>query len=100
MRLAAALQAIGLATSGSLGTRLATRLGIATSWMTILRRVMELSTPEASVVTTLGIDDFSFKRGRTFGTILVDLSAHQVIDLLPERSVESAAAWMQSHPEI
>ena len=30
----------------------------------------------------------------------MDLSSHQVIDLLPERSVESAAAWMQKHPEI
>ncbi len=100
VRLVQSLQAIGLATSGSLGTRLAARLGISISWMTILRRVMALATPEASKVTTLGIDDFSFKRGRTFGTILVDLSTHQVIDLLPERKVESAAAWMQSHPEI
>jgi transposase len=100
VRLAAALQAIGLATSGSLGTRLAARLGIATSWMTILRRIMDLITSAASSVTTLGIDDFSFKRGRKFGTILVDLSSHQVIDLLPERAVESAAAWMQNHPEL
>ena len=100
LRLIAILQATGLATSGSLGTRLAARLGISASWMTILRRVMALATPEASSVTVLGIDDFSFKRGRKFGTILVDLSTHQVIDLLPERSVESAAAWMQSHPEI
>src|SRR6266700_4714071 len=100
IRFVQALQAIGLATSGSLGTRLAARLGIATSWMTIIRRIMALVTPAAHSVTTLGIDDFSLKRGRKFGTILVDLNAHQVIDLLPERSVESAAAWMQNHPEI
>ncbi|SRR6266516_1279701 len=67
VRLTQVLQAIGLATSGSLGTRLAARLGISTSWMTILRRVMALATPEADSVTTLGIDDFSFKRGRRFG---------------------------------
>ena len=100
VRLTQALQAIGLATSGSLGTRLAARLGISLSWMTILRRVMALAVPEAGSVTTLGIDDFSFKRGRRFGTILGDLSTHQVIDLLPERKAESAAAWMQNHPEI
>lgn len=61
---------------------------------------MALATPEAGSVTTLGIDEFSFKRGRRFGTILVDLSTHQVIDLLPERKSESAATWMQNHPEI
>ncbi|WP_165423366.1 ISL3 family transposase [Ktedonosporobacter rubrisoli] len=99
-RLVQALQAIGLATSGSLGARLASRLGVATSWMTILRRVMALATPDPHSVTTLGIDDFSFKRGRKFGTILVDLSTHQVIDLLPERSAESAAEWLRRYPEI
>lgn len=100
LRLVAILQAIGLSTSGSLGARLANRLSVKTSWMTILRRIMELSTPATPSVTVLGVDDFSFKRGRRFGTILVDLSTHQVIDLLPERKSESTAAWMQNHPEI
>ncbi len=100
LRLAAALQAIGLASSGSLGARLAARLGMKTSWMTILRRIMDLPLPEASPVPVLGIDDFSFQRGRKFGTILVNLGNHKVIDLLPERKIESAATWMQSHPEI
>src|ERR1700693_3123577 len=100
IRLKEAITAVGLATSGSLGTRLSARLGIGTSWMTILRRIMGLPAAPAPCVSVLGIDDFSFKRGRTFGTILVDLSTHQVIELLPERAVESAAAWMQSHPEI
>jgi transposase len=46
------------------------------------------------------LDDFSFRRGRTFGTILVNLEKHQVLDLLDERSSKSAADWMRSHPEI
>ncbi|MBO0782997.1 MAG: ISL3 family transposase, partial [Ktedonobacteraceae bacterium] len=100
LRLSQALQAIGLSSSGSLGTRLAARLGIATSWMTILCRIMELPTPEVRIVTEVGIDDFSFRRGRKFGTILVDLREHTVIDLLPERSAESAAKWLRTHPEI
>ncbi len=99
-RLVAAIQAIGLATSGSLGARLAARLGIVTSWMTILRRIMALPTPAPGAVTALGIDDFSFKRGRKFGTILVDLDLHRVIDVLAERSSQSSADWMREHPEI
>ena len=100
VRFAQALRAIGLATSGSLGTRLAARLGMATSWMTIIRRIMDLVPPDPCTVVMLGVDDFSLKRGRTFGTIFVDLRSRQVIDLLPERSAESTAAWMQNHPEI
>lgn len=66
----------------------------------MLRRIMDLSSSAAGRVTVLGIDDFSFRRGRRFGTILVDLSSHQVIDLLDERSTKSASEWMQNYPEI
>lgn len=99
-RLLQAMEDIGLATSGMLGARLGKRLGMPASWMTILRRVM--ARPGASVerVVQLGIDDFSFRRGRTFGTILVDLQNHRVIDLLPDRSVETVSAWMRAHPEL
>ena len=51
-------------------------------------------------VSVLGLDDFSFRRGRTFGTVLVDMQRHHIIDLLPNRSVETVAAWIGSHPEI
>jgi transposase len=68
--------------------------------MTIVRRIMALPTPPVEHVECLGIDDFAFRRGRTFGTVVVDLDSHQIIDLLPDRQVETAAAWMAAHPEI
>jgi transposase len=61
---------------------------------------MKLATPEADKVSHLGVDDFSFRRGRTFGTVMVDLQLHQILDLLPDRRKETAAAWMKAHPEI
>lgn len=99
-RLSEALQSIGLATCGRLGARLAAHLGITTSWMTIVRRIMALPTLQAEHVECLGLDDFSFRRGRTFGTVMVDLTAHQIIDILPDRQPETASAWMAAHPEI
>ncbi len=95
-----AFQSLGLATSGELGTRLAERLAIQTSPTTILRRLMKLPTGAVKRVEELGIDDFAFRRGRKFGTILVDLQSHQTIDLLPDRKKETAAAWMSMHPEM
>jgi transposase len=100
IRLCQALAAIGLASCGRLGARLASRLEIVTSWMTIVRRIVALPTKPAEQVQCLGIDEFSFLRGRTFGTVLVDLDTHQVIDLLPDRQTETATTWMQAHPEI
>jgi transposase len=61
---------------------------------------MKLPTPETDEVVHLGVDDFSFRRGRTFGTVLVDLQRHQILDLLPDRQKDTAAAWMKKHPEI
>jgi len=99
-RLFEAVQAIGLATSGELATRLADRIGIHSSPTTTLRRIMALTSPSSSQVSLLGIDDWSFRRGRKFGTILVDLATHHILDLLPDRTEETAAAWMRKHPEI
>src|SRR5215467_15745454 len=99
-RLFEAVQAIGLATSGELATRLADRIGIHSSPTTTLRRIMALPSPSSSQVSWLGIDDWSFRRRRTFGTILVDLATHHILDLLPDRTEKTAAAWMRKHPEI
>ncbi len=72
-RLFQVVQVIGLATGGRLGVCVTDRLGIQTSRQTILRRIMALPTASGGQVVELGIDDFSFKRGRSFGTILVNL---------------------------
>jgi transposase len=99
-RLFQMVQIIGLTTGGRLGVRITDRLGIQTSRLTILRRIMALPTKPVGQVIQLGIDDFSFKRGRSFGTLLVNLQTHQVIDVLADRKAETAATWMASHPEI
>ncbi len=68
--------------------------------MTILRRLMALPDAPVERVVELGIDDFAFRRGRKYGTILVDMVSHKVIDLLPDRTCATTAAWMARHPEI
>ena len=51
-------------------------------------------------VRVLGVDDWAWCKGQTFGTILVDLERSQVVDLLPTRSADSLSEWLAQHPEV
>lgn len=94
------ITSIGLATCGQGGARLAGRLGIHTSRHTILRHILALPDVSTGSVLWLGIDEFAFRRGYRFGTILVNLESHRVVDLLPNRDAASAATWMRQHPDL
>ena len=78
------------------------RLGMPASDNTILRllkkRARELG--HTSAVRVAGIDDWSWRKGCTYGTIVVDLERREVVDVLPDRSTAATAEWLRQHPEI
>src|SRR5207244_417596 len=51
-------------------------------------------------IRNLGVDDWAWRKGQDYGTILVNLDLHRVVDLLPDRAAESFSAWLKQHPEI
>ena len=99
-RLSQALVQIGLATNGEGGTRLAGRLGMTTSPTTLLRRIVTVPDPVSPPPKKIGLDEWAYRRGRCYGTIIVDLARHRVVDLLPDREVDTVAAWRKPHPTI
>ncbi|MEU9796679.1 transposase [Streptomyces sparsogenes] len=48
----------------------------------------------------LGIDEFAFRKGATYGTVLIDVETRQPIDLLPDRTADTVISWLADHPEI
>ncbi|HCJ34848.1 MAG TPA: ISL3 family transposase [Ktedonobacter sp.] len=99
-RLSEVLQTLGFATCGELGERLTPKLGMEVSGPTLLRRMRARSCPAPSSVRILGIDDWSWKKGVTYGTILVDLELRKPIEILADRTAETSEAWLRSHPEV
>ena len=99
-RLREALVALGLATSAQVSERLAPSLGMLVSAPTLLRRLRAVACPSPKSVRILGVDDWAWKKGQTYGTILVDLEKRRPIELLPDRKEETLTAWLLTHPEI
>ena len=60
----------------------------------------QIPLPTVGLLSTVGVDDFCFRKGQTYGTIVVDLERSRPVALLKDRSAETLAEWLKSYPDI
>lgn len=100
LRLAQQQQQLGLALGGNPSVRVSAELDRGASRNTLLRLVHRLPLPEPRAPEVIGIDDWAWKKGQRYGTIITDLERQCPIALLEDRDAETLADWLKQHPTI
>lgn len=91
---------LGVALGGRPAASFARRLMVPASRDTVLRTVRRRAVRPVEHPRVIGIDDWAFRRGQRYGTLVCDLEQRRVIALLPDREIGTVEAWLAAHPEI
>lgn len=46
------------------------------------------------------IDDFALRKKYTYGTVMVDLETHRIIDLIDSRETKAVEEWLKTYPNL
>ena len=90
----------GLKCSSESARKLLSAIGVSISGDTVLRDIHRISVPERREVKEIGVDDWAFRKGVTYGSIIVSLETGSVIDLLGDRDVSSFQTWLDGHSQV
>lgn len=93
------LERVALALAGRPAARMAAHLAIPVSANSLIRLLRKLPDRQpAAAPRVMGLDDFAFKKGHVYGTIILDIETGERVDVLSDRTSETLTTWLRDHP--
>jgi transposase len=100
VRLQGLIRHLALALGGRGAQALGQRLLLSVSKDTFLRSLCPATDHSVAPARVIGIDDWAWRKGQRYGTLICDLERHRVIDLLPDREPATVEAWLRANPGV
>ena len=99
-RLQGLIRHLALALGGRAAQALGRRLFLSVSKDTFLRSLAHGDGCGSAEARIIGIDDWAWRKGQRYGTLICDLERRRVIDLLPDREPATVEALLRAHPQV
>lgn len=99
-RASSILDTLSIELTGKLGSLLSKQLLLPVSTSTVTRIAMKQKLPEVIQPIVLGVDDWAFRKGVNYGTILIDMETSRPIDLLASRERSDLMRWLKKYPNV
>lgn len=100
LRASQVLDSLSIELTGKLGSLLSKQLLLPVSTSTVTRIAMKQKLPEVIQPIVLGVDDWAFRKGVNYGTILIDMETSRTIDLLASRERSDLKRWLKKYPNV
>lgn len=91
---------IALLVGGKGGEKICCLMNLTISRSTLIRSIHDREIPEVQSLRIIGLDDWAYRKGLKYGTVLVDLEKRKIIDLLPDREAVTVEKWLKQYPQI
>jgi transposase len=99
-RVSKILDSLSIESTGKLGSILSKQLLISVSNSTITRMAHRQQLPPIIQSRVLVDDDWAYRKGISYGTILIDMETSKPIDILHSRESKDLKKWLSKYPDV